>query len=61
MALRIVVLGAGHWHGAFDAAYLRLFARMPAVEVVGVHDDARRWLRTGRASLALPHIPMHGK
>ena len=39
MALRIVVLGAGHWHGAFDAAYLRLFARMPAVEVVGVHDD----------------------
>ena len=39
MALRIVVLGAGHWHGAFDAAYLRLFARMPAVQVVGVHDD----------------------
>lgn len=39
MALRIVVIGASHWHGAFDAAYLRLFAQMPSVEVVGVHDD----------------------
>lgn len=39
MVLRVVVIGAGHWHGAFDAAYLHMFARMPGIDVVGVHDD----------------------
>ena len=38
MKIRIAVIGVGHWHSLFDAAYLKALVQMPQVQLVGVHD-----------------------
>jgi predicted dehydrogenase len=36
--MRIAAIGVSHWHALYDAAYLRRLARMPDVQLVGLHD-----------------------
>ena len=36
--MRIAVSGVSHWHALYDTAYLRRLARMPDVQLVGLHD-----------------------
>src|SRR5215475_13874567 len=38
MSIRIAAIGVSHWHSLYDAAYLRRLARMPDVQLVGLHD-----------------------
>jgi predicted dehydrogenase len=38
MTIKVAVIGVAHWHGIYDAAYLRHLVAMPDVEVVGVQD-----------------------
>ncbi len=38
MPLRVAAIEVSHWHSLYDAAYLRHFAGMPDVQLVGVHD-----------------------
>ncbi|MBO9513150.1 MAG: Gfo/Idh/MocA family oxidoreductase [Variovorax sp.] len=39
MTIRIAAIGTSHWHALNDPAYLRQLARMPDVQLVGLHDD----------------------
>jgi predicted dehydrogenase len=39
MPIRIAVIGVGHWHSLFDAAYLKTLARLSEVSIVGVQDS----------------------
>lgn len=36
--IRIAAIGVSHWHSLYDAAYLRLLADMPDVELVGLQN-----------------------
>jgi len=36
--IRVAAVGVSHWHSLHDAAYLRLLAEMPDVELVGLQD-----------------------
>jgi predicted dehydrogenase len=38
MLMRIAAIEVSHWHSLYDAAYLRILAAMPDVELVGLHD-----------------------
>jgi hypothetical protein len=38
MGIRIAAIGVSHWHSLYDAAYLRRLARMPDIQLVGLHD-----------------------
>ena len=38
MSIRIAAIGVSHWHSLYDAAYLHRLARMPDVQMVGLHD-----------------------
>jgi predicted dehydrogenase len=38
MRVRVAAIEVSHWHSLYDAAYLRHFAAMPDVELVGVQD-----------------------
>ena len=38
MSIRIAVIGVGHWHSLFDAAYVKTLARLQNVTIVGVQD-----------------------
>jgi predicted dehydrogenase len=38
MLMRIAAIEVSHWHSLYDAAYLRILAGMPDVQLVGVHD-----------------------
>jgi predicted dehydrogenase len=43
MAIRIAVIGVGHWHALEDAAYLTHLPKIPDIALVALHDpDARR-------------------
>ena len=47
--MRIAAIGVGHWHALYDAAYLRILAGVPDVQLVGLHDpDAA--VAAGRAA-----------
>jgi len=36
--IRVAAIEVSHWHALYDAAYLRLLAGMPDVQLVGLHD-----------------------
>ena len=36
--MRIAAIEVGHWHSLYDAAYLRILAGIPDVQLVGLHD-----------------------
>ena len=38
--MRIAAVEVSHWHSLHDAAYLRILAAMPDVELVGLHDPS---------------------
>jgi hypothetical protein len=40
MSIRIASIGVSHWQALYDAAYLHRLARMPDVQLVGLHDPA---------------------
>ena len=53
--MRVAAIEVSHWHSLWDAAYLKLLAAMPGVQIVGVQDpDAEV---AGRRAAALGHPP----
>ena len=40
MSVRIAAIEVSHWHSLHDAAYLRILAAMPDVQLVGLHDPS---------------------
>jgi predicted dehydrogenase len=54
--MRIAAIEVSHWHSLHDAAYLRVLAGMPDVQIVGLHDPSRE-VAAGRAA-ALGHPPV---
>jgi predicted dehydrogenase len=48
--MRIAAIEVSHWHSLYDAAYLRILAGLPDVELVGLHDpDVEVATRRARA------------
>jgi predicted dehydrogenase len=54
--MRVAAIEVSHWHSLHDAAYLRIVAAMPDVELVGVHDPSAEV--AGRRAAALGHPPV---
>jgi predicted dehydrogenase len=52
--MRVAAIGVSHWHSLWDAAYLRLLAAMPDVEIVGVQDPDDEIARRRAAALGNP-------
>ena len=51
--MRVAAIEVSHWHSLWDAAYLRILAAMPDVQLVGLHDPdaavvARRAAEVGK-------------
>jgi len=51
--MRVAAIEVSHWHSLWDAAYLRILAVMPDVQLVGLHDPdaavvARRAAEVGK-------------
>jgi predicted dehydrogenase len=38
--MRIAAIEVSHWHSLYDAAYLRILAAVPDVQLVGLHDPS---------------------
>ena len=53
---RIAAIGVSHWHSLHDAAYLRLLAEMPDVELVGLQDSNAAV--AGERAAALGGVPV---
>lgn len=47
--MRIAAIEVSHWHSLYDAAYLRILAGLPDVELVGLHDPSAA-VAAGRAA-----------
>jgi predicted dehydrogenase len=56
MSIRIAAIGVSHWHSLYDAAYLRRLARMPDVQLVGLHDPAPQIAAQRSAAVGNPPI-----
>ena len=56
MSLRIAAIGVSHWHALYDAAYLRRLARMPDVQLVGLHDANPQIAAQRAAAVSNPPI-----
>ena len=56
MSIRIVAIGVSHWHSLYDAAYLRRLARMPDVQLIGLHDPDPQIAAQRSAALGNPPI-----
>ena len=54
--MRVAASEVSHWHSLWDAAYLRLLAAMPGVELVGVQDPSAEVV--ARRAAALGHPPV---
>ena len=52
--MRIAAIGVGHWHSLHDAAYLRVLAGLPDVEIVGLHDPSPEIAARRAAALGQP-------
>jgi predicted dehydrogenase len=66
MSLRIAAIGVSHWHSLYDAAYLRRLARMPDVQLVGLHDPnpqiaAQRSAAVGNLPIFTDYAQMLGE
>ena len=66
MSIRIAAIGVSHWHSLYDAAYLRRLARMPDVQLVGLHDPdlqiaAQRSAAVGNPSIFTDYAQMLGE
>ena len=56
MSMRIAAIGVSHWHSLYDAAYLRRLARMPDVQLVGLHDPNPQSAAQRSAAVGNPPI-----
>ena len=54
--MRVAAIEVSHWHSLYDAAYLRILAGMPDVEVVGLHDPSPEVAATRAAALGHPPV-----
>ncbi len=54
--IRVAAIEVGHWHALHDAAYLRILAPMPDVELVGVHDPNAELAAKRAAELGNPPV-----
>jgi predicted dehydrogenase len=53
--MRVAAVEVSHWHSLHDAAYLRILAGIPDVELVGLHDPSAEIV--ARRAAALGHPP----
>lgn len=56
MTIRVAGLEVSHWHAVHDAAYLRHFAAMPDVALVGVQDGDASLARKRAAEVGDPPV-----
>jgi predicted dehydrogenase len=54
--MRIAAIEVGHWHSLYDAAYLRILAGIPDVELVGLHDPDAAIAAARAAQLGNPPV-----
>ena len=54
--MRIAAIEVSHWHSLHDAAYLRILADIPDVQIVGLHDPSPEV--AARRAAALGHPPV---
>jgi len=52
--MRIAAIEVSHWHSLHDAAYLRVLAGLPDVEIVGLHDPSPEIAARRAAALGQP-------
>jgi predicted dehydrogenase len=55
-SIRVAAIEVSHWHSVFDAAYLRILADMPDVQLVGLHDPSRAVAARRAAVIGNPPI-----
>jgi predicted dehydrogenase len=56
MTIRVAGIEVSHWHAVHDAAYLRHFAAMPDVALVGVQDGDASLVRKRAAEVGDPPV-----
>jgi predicted dehydrogenase len=56
MTIRVAGIEVSHWHAVHDAAYLRHFAAMPDVALVGVQDGDESLARKRAAEVGNPPV-----
>lgn len=54
--MRIAAIEVSHWHALYDAAYLRILAATPDVELVGLHDPSAEVAGRRAAELGGPPV-----
>jgi predicted dehydrogenase len=54
--MRVAAIEVSHWHALYDAAYLRLLAGLPDVELVGLHDPSAAVAAQRAAALGHPPV-----
>ncbi|HEX9820227.1 MAG TPA: Gfo/Idh/MocA family oxidoreductase [Methylomirabilota bacterium] len=54
--MRIAAIEVSHWHSLYDAAYLRILAGLPDVELVGLHDPSAAVAAARAAQLGNPPV-----
>jgi predicted dehydrogenase len=54
--MRVAAIEVSHWHALHDAAYLRILATIPDVELVGVHDPSADVAARCAAALGNPPV-----
>jgi predicted dehydrogenase len=52
--MRVAAIEVSHWHSLYDAAYLRVLAALPDVEIVGLHDPSPEIAARRAAALGQP-------
>jgi predicted dehydrogenase len=52
--MRVAAIEVSHWHSLYDAAYLRVLASLPDVEIVGLHDPSPEIATRRAAALGDP-------
>jgi predicted dehydrogenase len=54
--MRIAAIEVSHWHSLYDAAYLRILAGLPDVQLVGLHDPSATVAAARAAQLGNPPV-----
>lgn len=52
--MRVAAIEVSHWHSLWDAAYLKMLAAMPDVQLVGLHDPSADVAAKRAAALGSP-------
>jgi predicted dehydrogenase len=54
--MRVAAVEVSHWHALHDAAYLRILAELPDVQLVGLHDPSAEIVARRAALLGHPPV-----